>query len=202
MTAGATAREKDRARAAGTGSEERDRPGQAPGGHEGHGPDMVGRNIDRIIDIETRASNDRSWTEAASEILGTAVGTFTFVAVHAALVTLWILANTGWFGPLHRFDPYPFNLLSTIASAEAVLLSAVVLIKQNRMSRIADRRDHLDLQVNLLAEQEASMTIQMLDRISRALGIDVEGQEEALELSRTATLEHLVRELHRRFPDS
>jgi uncharacterized membrane protein len=37
---------------------------------------------------------------------------------------------------------------------------------------VADRRDHLDLQVNLLSEQRATQIIQMLDRLSKPLGVD------------------------------
>jgi uncharacterized membrane protein len=37
---------------------------------------------------------------------------------------------------------------------------------------VADRRDHLDLQVNLLTEQRATQIIQMLDRLSTRLGVD------------------------------
>src|SRR5271169_1023240 len=64
----------------------------------------------------------------------------------------------------------PTRCLSSITSLEAVLLAAFVLMKQNRMSVIADRRDHLDLQVNLLTERKAPQIIQMLDRLSLHLG--------------------------------
>jgi uncharacterized membrane protein len=50
------------------------------------------------------------------------------------------------------------------------LLAAFVLMKQNRMGMVADRRDHLDLQVNLLTEQRATQIIQMLDWLSTRLG--------------------------------
>ena len=40
---------------------------------------------------------------------------------------------------------------------EGVLLETFVLIKQNRMSYLSDRRAHLDLQVNLLAESEVTL---------------------------------------------
>jgi uncharacterized membrane protein len=65
--------------------------------------------------------------------------------------------------------PSSAPLLATFTSLEAVLLTAFVLMKQNRMSVIADRRDHLDLQVNLLTEKEATQIIQMLDRLSTHL---------------------------------
>ena len=71
---------------------------------------------------------------------------------------------------LPRFDPYPFKLLCMIVSMEGVLLSTFVLIKQNRMGQRADRRNHLDLQVNLLTEQEVTKVIQMLEAISQPPG--------------------------------
>ena len=80
--------------------------------------------------------------------------------------------NAGTIPQLTRFDPFPYPLLSSITSLEAVLLTAFVLIKQNRMAMIADRRDHLDLQVNLLTEREATQIIQMLDRLSTHFGVD------------------------------
>jgi uncharacterized membrane protein len=40
------------------------------------------------------------------------------------------------------------------------------------MSLKADRRGHLDLQINLLAEKEATKVIQLLQRISRHMGIE------------------------------
>jgi uncharacterized membrane protein len=45
-------------------------------------------------------------------------------------------------------------LLALIVSVEGVLLSTFILMKQNRMSRHADHRDHLNLQIDLLAEKE------------------------------------------------
>ena len=50
------------------------------------------------------------------------------------------------------FVPFPYPLLASIPSLEAVLIAAFVLMKQNRIGIIADRRDHLDLQVDLLTE--------------------------------------------------
>jgi uncharacterized membrane protein len=53
-----------------------------------------------------------------------------------------------------------------------VLLATFVLIKQNRMSRRADERGHLALQVNLLVEQETTKVLQLVDRIVARLNIE------------------------------
>jgi hypothetical protein len=73
---------------------------------------------------------------------------------------------------LQGFDPYPFSLLSVVLSMEAVLLTSFVLIRQNRMSKRVDQRSHLDLQINLLSEKEVTKVLQVLQRISRHLGIE------------------------------
>ena len=108
--------------------------------------------------------------------------------------------NAGTIPRLTPFDPFPYPLLSSITSLEAVLLTAFVLIKQNRMAVIADRRDHLDLQVNLLTEREATQIIQMLDRLSTHFGVDQHHDADARELGWHVAVEHLVEEVHSRLP--
>jgi uncharacterized membrane protein len=67
---------------------------------------------------------------------------------------------------------------------------------------VADRRDHLDLQVNLLTEQRATQIIQVLDRLSTRVGVDHNHDETSRELTRHVAVEHLVEELHSRLPAS
>jgi uncharacterized membrane protein len=71
----------------------------------------------------------------------------------------WVIVNAGKIPQIPPFDPFPYPLLSSVISLEAVLLTAFVLIKQNRLGVIADRRDHLDLQVNLPTERRATQVI-------------------------------------------
>jgi Protein of unknown function (DUF1003) len=61
--------------------------------------------------------------------------------------------------PALRFDPYPYGLLTFIVSLEGVLIATFVLTKQNRMAAQSDQRDHLNLQVDLLAEQELTVIL-------------------------------------------
>jgi uncharacterized membrane protein len=64
----------------------------------------------------------------------------------------WAAVNAGTIPGVAPFVPFPYPLLASIPSLEAVLIAAFVLMKQNRIGIIADRRDHLDLQVDLLTE--------------------------------------------------
>jgi uncharacterized membrane protein len=100
----------------------------------------------------------------------------TFVLCHAAIYGLWVLINLRFIPWLKPFDPYPFLLLNVVVSLEAIFLSTFVLMKQNRMSRQADQRDHLDLQINLLSEREMTMVLQLLQRIAAQLHVQVAGE--------------------------
>jgi uncharacterized membrane protein len=83
-----------------------------------------------------------------------------------------------------------------ILALEAVLLASFVLIRQNRMSEMADQRSHLDLQINLLAEREATKVIQLLQRMSEHLGIkDQIMDPEVSELSKDTEVEDVAHDL-------
>ena len=124
------------------------------------------------------------------------------MALHLALFGGWAAANAGWVPGLPAWDPYPFSLLCMIVSMEGVLLSTFVLIKQNRMGVRSDRRNHLDLQINLLTEKEVTKVIQMLERISAKLDVPENLRDaEAEELGRVTAVDDLARELERKLPE-
>jgi hypothetical protein len=99
-------------------------------------------------------------------------------------------------------DPYPFGLLGMLFSLEGVLLAAFVLMKQNRMSALAEQRSHLDLQISLLAEQEVTKIIQMLEHVSARLGIEREAVDaEAREMGEITAVGGLAHRLREQLPD-
>jgi uncharacterized membrane protein len=83
---------------------------------------------------------------------------------------------------------------------EGVILAVLVLITQNRLTQHTSRRDHLNLQVNLLAEQEMTLVLRMLDRISQRLGTDTDNadEEEARKLMQPTNVYELMDELRKR----
>jgi len=100
------------------------------------------------------------------------------------------------------FDPYPFNLLTMIVSMEGVLITTFVLIKQNRMGVRADRRNQLDLQINLLTEKEVTKVIQMLERIAAHLQIEHQVMDaETQELGEVTAVDELAHELKQALPE-
>jgi uncharacterized membrane protein len=56
-------------------------------------------------------------------------------------------------------------------------------MSQNRMTKEADKRANLDLQINMLDEQETTMILRMVQKIAKHLGLEEEINESAKELS-------------------
>src|SRR5215210_2765197 len=134
-------------------------------------------NIRAIINLERKALASSNWSARVSDAISRFAGSLWFVLCHLTVFVAWALWNA--MGPEHlRFDPYPYGLLTFIVSLEGVLIATFVLIAQNRMAIQSDRRDHLNLQVDLLAEQEMTLMLRMLRRISERLNIKAETDEE------------------------
>jgi uncharacterized membrane protein len=74
-------------------------------------------------------------------------------------------------------------MLGMTASVEAIFLSTFVLISQNRMQALADKRADLDLQVSLLAEHEVTELIRMVRSMARQMGVAEAGDPELDELA-------------------
>jgi uncharacterized membrane protein len=164
-------------------------------------PASVADNVEKIIRVENEALQPSSRREAITDAIGGFVGTISFVLLQIVASAGWVILNAGKIPQITPFDPFPYPLLSSITSLEAVLMAAFVLMKQNRNGVIADRRDHLDLQVNLLTERQATQIIQMLDRLSTQLGVEQHHDADSRELGRHVAVEHLVEQVHSRLPE-
>jgi uncharacterized membrane protein len=152
-------------------------------------------NIETIVRLEEEAEREGSFAEIAAETIGRFAGTLAFVAVQVAFVTIWLIVNLG-ATPLSVIDPYPFVFLAGILAFETVILTAFVLIRQNRMSVRAERRNHLNLQISLLSEREVTKIIQMLERLSQHAGAGaVVVDREAHELGKQTQVEGIAEQL-------
>ena len=133
-------------------------------------PEPAARNIEAIAALEREAQRERSGLDRFTDAVTAAAGSPVFIVAHAIWFAGWIVFNVTRDRP---FDPYPFGLLMLVVSLESIFLSAAVLMTQNRMQRQADKRAHLDLQVNLLAEQELTTMLKMLAGICQRLDVNV-----------------------------
>lgn len=126
---------------------------------------------------EARASTEARLARAITDFTGSML----FVYLHLAIFAAWIVINLRWIPGMPVWDP-SFVILAMLASVEAIFLSTFVLITQNRMAGVAERRAVLDLQINLLAEHEVTKLIRMVSAIAEHLDIPTERGPEIDEL--------------------
>jgi uncharacterized membrane protein len=122
-----------------------------------------------------------------------------FVVVHLVWFTAWIAVNLDLLPGTTPFDPFPFGFLTFLVSLEAIFLSLLVLMAQNRMTKEADRRALLDLEINILAEQEGTKILEKLQRIAAKLGIE-DADEETRELAGPTNVNELAEVLEEELP--
>jgi uncharacterized membrane protein len=172
-------------------------PEPAPGPTDS---DPIRKNVEAVAKLEQDFDRKRSISERIADGIADFSGSLSFVLIHIAVFGSWILINAGAIPFIPKFDPFPFMLLAMSVSMEAIFLSTFVLIKQNRMSRRADQRAHLDLQINLLAEREMTLVLRMLQEISTRLSVTVPGGD-AHELAKETSVEELVNEMENKLPE-
>ncbi len=158
---------------------------------------VMRRNIAALIEVRKRREKEKSRQETIADAITAFTGTLRFVYIHAAIFGGWIVLNTGVIPGVKPFDPFPFVMLAMIASVEAIFLSTFVLISQNRMTAMADRRADLDLQVNLLAEHEITRLIHLVDDIARQVGARAGSDENLDALKRDVKPEVVLEEIAR-----
>lgn len=114
---------------------------------------------------------EAQWHEALAEKITAFIGKPHFLAVHGLWFALWVVINSGIIAFIRKFDEYPYGLLGIILAAEAVVITGVVLISNNRQSAHAEKRAELDYEVNVrtyrqITDTEATLKA-ILDRLER-----------------------------------
>ncbi|MGN6387859.1 MAG: DUF1003 domain-containing protein [Verrucomicrobiota bacterium] len=166
---------------------------------------VVDRNITALLERRKAEERELSWPEKLAAAITRFAGSMKFVLIHLVIYGLWVLINLGWLPILPKFDP-TFVVLAMEASVEAIFLSTFIMITQNRMMALSDRRADLNLQVSLLAEHEITRLIQMVREISKQVGLPQENDRELDELSQDVPPEQVLESLEEHekkiFPES
>jgi uncharacterized membrane protein len=158
-------------------------------------------HIDSIVRQEEEALERRSTSERFADAVGIFAGSLLFVLIHLLLLIIWIAVNSPSVVRIKPFDPYPFALLGVVVAIEAVILSSFILMRQNRMMRRGERRDHLNLQVDLLSEKEITKLLQMVRAICQKMDLkDIMADKEIRELTQDTSIESLSQTLEDRMP--
>jgi len=111
------------------------------------------------------------------------LGSMIFLLTSLVFFAVWISWN---LFTAHPFDRFPFPVLDLVVSLFAIILSVTVLINQNRQGHIDKVRSKVDFEVNVRAENEITMMLNMLHEIHQKLGLKTEEDKE-LEEMKTVT---------------
>lgn len=148
-------------------------------------------HIEIIAKHEEEFLARRTTSERVGDVLGSTVGGLPFIAVHLTWFAAWILLNTLHIGNLSHFDPPPFPFLDTLVAIEAIFLASFIVMRQGRLSRRSDERDHLILQVLILAEKEVTAVLNLQRQMALKMGV-TEFNPEIAQLSQQTSIDEVA----------
>ena len=155
---------------------------------------VVDRNIRALLEHRREQEGSRSREERIADAITRFTGSMRFVYIHLVVFGAWIIINLGWVPGIPRFDR-SFVVLAMLASVEAIFLSTFVLISQNRMAALADRRADLDLQISLLAEHEVTRLITLVAAMAERMDLEAARNPELAELSQDVAPERVMEQM-------
>jgi uncharacterized membrane protein len=141
-----------------------------PSATGGDRPANLDQNIDSVLEVRKREREQRSGAHRLVDRISRIIGRPLYLLALVVLAGAWIVVNllAPHFGR-KAFDPSPFPLLDGILSLAALITTTVVLISQNRQTRIEQQHMHISLQVNLVTEQKVAKVINLLEELRRDL---------------------------------
>lgn len=121
-----------------------------------------------VLALRARQEEQVGRHQRLVERVTNALGRPRTIYVTLIFVGAWIslsLLSTALSLPV--FDPPPFSRLQGVIGLAALLMTTMVLTTQNRQARHAEQRAHLDLEVNILAEQKIAKLIALVEELRR-----------------------------------
>lgn len=158
---------------------------------------VVHRNINALLEVRRAEERRKTFSDRIADAVTTFAGSMWCVYVHAVLFGGWLILNSGGVPGVRPWDPFPFVMLAMFASVEAIFLSTFILITQNRMQRLADRRAELDLQISLLTEHELTQAIRLLDQVAKSMNVPRPPEEELAEIKKDIDPQKVASEIEK-----
>jgi uncharacterized membrane protein len=143
-------------------------PGHCAPAAAGSLSDRIDQNIEAVVALQRREWEQTSVSQRRVEWVGRFIGRPLYLVTLLCLAALWIAVNVGTahfgYAPL---DPVPFEMLQGMLSLVALITTTIVLIAQNRQTKLEQQHTHLGLQVNLLTEQKVTKLILLIEELRR-----------------------------------
>jgi uncharacterized membrane protein len=165
-------------------------------------PQGMGQIHKTVKSIKAQADEKRSVTEVVADRTTALLGSNIFLLANVLIFITWIVINTGLVPGVRPFDKFPFALLTTAVSLEAIILAILVLISQNRASKVADLREEVQLQVNILTEEEITRMMWMLILLLQKNDIPIPEDQRLKEMLRDTDIEQIEKSIEKQIDNS
>jgi uncharacterized membrane protein len=153
---------------------------------------VLERNIQALKERREQDEIRSTAEERIADAITRFTGSMRFVYLHLVIYGGWIAWNL--MPGIPHFDP-TFVVLAMAASVEAIFLSTFVLISQNRAQAATDKRDDLDLHINLLAEHELTRLVEIVSAIAQKLEVRTGAEQEVAEITKDVAPEVVLKEI-------
>lgn len=154
-----------------------------------------------IRSFEAEELKKRPFVVKLADALTSRFGTITFLTSNIIIYAFWILVNTGRIPGLPVIDPYPYSFMNSFVSIEAIILSIIVLMSQNRENQRTILRNELGLQVELISEKQITKILELLKELHDKENKDVH-DEELDEMTKELDTSYIERKLNEQLNDS
>ncbi len=155
------------------------------------------RRKSAIQSFKAKANAKRTSSDRIADWFTASFGTVWFFTINAVFFAVWIIINVGGIPGVPVFDPYPFGMLTMVVSLEAIFLAIIVLISQNRESRIAELREEMQLYINTYAESEITKVMYLQTLLLKKSGIDIGTDTEVRDMLKRLEADKIEEELEK-----
>jgi uncharacterized membrane protein len=164
---------------------------------------MPQSHIDDHVEMIARHELDflanRTGSEKIVDAIAGYIGSLTFVLIHLAVFAAWTTWNL--LPHTRHFDPRPFGLLQSLVAMESILAASFILMRQARLARRADERDHLMLQILILSEKEITALLGVNREIATEVGVEhMANEAEVRAFSEPTSIEEVAQTISEKLP--
>ena len=155
--------------------------------------ELTQRNVEAVAAMQQAAQTNRTVGERVADLVAATVGSWPFLIIQSAILLGWMFLNiVAW---ISHWDPYPFILLNLVLSFQAAYASPIIMMSQNRQAQLNERRNQLDLQINLLAEQETTEMLRLLRLLCEKMDIRVVSKESEVAFEQDTSPEEVLNQI-------
>lgn len=121
----------------------------------------------KITNVNEVIENQLSFGQRSADWVARQIGSWRFIIMQSALLTLWLILNIVAF--VDHWDPYPFILMNLVLSTQAAFTAPIIMMSQGRQAERDRIEAHNDYQVNLNSNEEIKLILAHLEAQNNVL---------------------------------